>query len=267
MARTCNIRVRGYGAIAYPILLLLLLASCNSPPTSASGNLLLNGRLIVGAGSEPDSWRTTPDRESGVFEWRHENGELPELRITKTKDSYEGYWVQTVNLGAGWYYLTAEVLTGAHHQETPAALRVGEAGGYETLVRRAPTWTRLGLYFKVRGPQDAVEIGCGVADWPGTGIATFRDISLFRIYSVPPLSAHQFDFGQPDARPVLRPDSRVMVETSSSLFKEIANFRSAVAGVLLLALLTILDRCLVTTSSGPAKPASRKGQESTIGSN
>jgi hypothetical protein len=261
MATSCNIRVRSCGAIAYPILLLLLLASCNSPPTSDSGDLLLNGRLIAGAGSKPDSWRASPDRASDVFEWRHEKGELPELRI-KTNDSYEGYWVQTVNLGTGWYYLTAEVLTGAHYQDTPATLRVGEASVSYTLARRAPTWTRLGLYFKVRGPHDAVEIGCGVADSPGPGIATFRDISLFRIYSVPPLSAHQFDFGQPDARPVSRPDSRVVVETSSSLFKELANFRSAVAGVLLLALLTILDRCLVSTGrSEPAEPASRGGRE------
>jgi len=262
MATSCNIRLRACGTIAYPILLLLLLASCNSPPTSDSGDLILNGRLTAGTDSKPDSWRTRPDRESDVFEWRHEKGELPELRIAKTKDSFEGYWVQNLNLGAGWYYLTAEVLTGAHLQETPAALRVGEAGLFWTLIRHAPTWTRLGLYFKVRGPEDTVEIGCGVAGWPGTGIATFRDISLFRIYSVPPLSADQFDFGRPYARPVPRPDSRVVVETSSSLFKEIANFRTAVAGVLFVALLTILDRCLVSTARlEPAEPASRGGRE------
>lgn len=259
MATSCNIRVRACGAVAYPILLLILLASCNSRPTADSGNLLLNGRFVAGAGSKPDSWHTTPDWKSGVFEWRHEKGELPELRITKNKDGDESYWVQTVNLGAGWYYLTAEVLTGADDQQTPAALKVAQAGVSWVLPRHAPTWTRQGLYFKVRRAQDAVEIGCGVPDWPGTGIASFRDVSLFRIYSVPPSSADQFDFGQPYPRPVWRPDSRVVVETSSSLLKELANFQSAIAGVLLLALLTVLD-WLFISRPGPSAPASCEGQ-------
>jgi len=277
MATSYKLRVRVCAAIGCPILLLLSLASCNSPPTSKGGNLLLNGRLVAGVGSQPDSWRTRPDRESGVFEWHHEKGEPPELRVTKTKDSGEGYWVQTINLGPGWYYLTADVRIGAHHQVAPAAIRISDAGAFETLFWRATTWTRLGSYFKVRGPQDAVEIGCGVSDWRGTGIVAFRDISLSRIYSVPPVNAQQFDFGhphaplssvdqvdfgQPGSSPVWAPDSRVLVETYSLLFKELANFRSAAAGLLLLALLTILDRCLVgMVRSEPAESSSRGGRE------
>ncbi len=259
---SCTIRSSPYGAIACRTLLLLLLTSCNSRPTSDSGNLLLNGRLVTGSGSMPDRWRTTPERESGVLEWHHEKGVLPELRAIKTKDGDEGYWVQTVSLGTGWYYLTADVKTGTHDPQTPAELRVSEAHRSVIVSGRATTWTRLALYFKVRRSHDDVEIGCGVADGQGTGIASFRDISLYRIYGLPPLGADQFDFARPYGRPVSRPDGRAVVETSGSLFEELASFRSAVAGVLLLVLLTVLDRRLVSTGRPePAEPASREGRE------
>ena len=170
----------------------------------AAENLVRNGDLNEGAGKVPSFWQTASQRRaisSEAFSWDHQPGSASELRLINQKPTIAD-WTQTVSLPPGWYYLTGE-LKSAGNQSDVATIGVHfhqhEFGLRPRASSGGNSWTTGGLYFKIGGGRQSVQIVCQLE---GGGSASFRHISLIPIAGAPP-GAAQFDLGSIRDRPDL----------------------------------------------------------------
>ncbi len=181
---------------AWAALVLLICILCGSL-ASAGENLLLNGDLTEGAGSTPAHWvmRTVsqaPRDNNGIIQWSHRTNAQGELRVAKTRGGQGGNWAQTISLGPGWYYLSAEARLEDADNWTVATLRIKEGHSSAEVPLHASNWQRLGSYFIIGPWGDTVDIECGLSG-PGRGKALFRNFKLTRVRGGPPVGAAQFD--------------------------------------------------------------------------
>ncbi len=242
------VRDRAWSAITYPIAILLILSFCGAA-FADRGNLLLNSDLKSGSGEVPDDWTTVPGGPSNEFSWSHEAATRNALTIAPSNPGFGHYWVQTVNLAPGWYYLRAEMktenVTTGERSQTGAALKVKDLKASGVVVQTADEWTPIELYFKLGNPPHAVEIGCGTTSG-FSGKASFRDVTLVPFSGAPPSGTRQFDFTH-FSRPVfLRKAALSGAEVAqppkgSSLLRDAINLRTILIALLSLAALAYFD--------------------------
>jgi len=161
-------------------------------------NLLTNGDFRHGSGESPDEWRTgawkeSPDATS--YEWLHSQSGEPELTIDNAQPN-DARWIQSLSLGPGWYYFSAEVRAENVGSDAAGAnVSLDEDGINSPDLHGTTGWQRLGFYLKV-GPHGAdidVTLRLGGFSSLNTGRASFREAQMERIVSLPVGASPAFD--------------------------------------------------------------------------
>ncbi|HEY6394581.1 MAG TPA: hypothetical protein VIX12_04120 [Candidatus Binataceae bacterium] len=191
---------RTFGTFRYlAIGAICLSAAAVSVSARAEDNLLINGDLARGSGSQLDLWRTeawinSPD--AFHYDWIHpESGGPHQAEIENLKPN-DARWMQSISLGPGWYHASAEARTeavGAY--EMGANISVPEDGIVSSDIRGTSGWQTVGFYLKV-GPRGAdVDIALRVGGFGSlnTGRAFFRDVKLVKIAAPQPGTQHAYD--------------------------------------------------------------------------
>jgi hypothetical protein len=180
----------------------------------AAKNLLNNGDLSRGSGDSVDGWRTdgwilTPGTTD--YQWiRPENGKLGEVEVFTHHDN-DARWVQSVSLGPGWYYISADVST---HKILPfftgASISILEDGIMSEDLKGDNAWKSLGFYLKVGPHGGDVDVALRVGGYMNLtrGQAFFRDVRVTRIERPPPDAARVFDLDQVRKQEVTGPIGR-----------------------------------------------------------
>ncbi len=149
-------------------------------------NLLANGDFAKGSGKSPDHWRTGGWNESPSvtqYDWLHQPGGAPELTVTSLQPN-DARWLQSLSLGPGYYYVSAEVRT----ENVPP----NAAGAYVSLdedsvnspdLHGTSDWRRVGLYLKIGAHGADVDIALRLGGFGSlnTGHAFFRDARVVQL--------------------------------------------------------------------------------------
>jgi hypothetical protein len=184
------------GTLAAILCVLTLIAA---GPAPVAKNLLNNGGFTHGSGDSVDGWRTdgwilTPGTTD--YHWiAPANGQPGELEVFTHRDN-DARWVQQLNLGPGWYHISAQVST---HDVLPfftgANISLLEDGIVSRDLRGGNGWTRLGFYLKV-GPKGAdVDVALRLGGYMNLtrGQAFFRDAIVERVAGPPNGAARIYD--------------------------------------------------------------------------
>lgn len=166
-------------------------------PASAA-NVLLNGQFTKGAGNFPDHWRTEgwdQKPEVSTYLWhRSEEGGPGQVEINSLQPN-DARWMQSLNLGAGWYYFSVDARTVGVAKEAGATLSIMEGNITSQELKDTTGWTRIGLYLKVGRMGADVEMALRLGGYSSlnTGQAFFRDASLIVMPAPPHNAEHVFD--------------------------------------------------------------------------
>lgn len=165
----------------------------------AGGNLLSNPGFSHGAGDSPDDWRTGGWNESPAvtrYDWLHSAGSEPELIITNIRPN-DARWIQSLSLGPGLYYISAEVRTeDVGSGAAGATVSLDEDGIGSSDLRGTTGWNRLGFYLRVGRHGADVEVAMRLGGFSSlnTGRAYFRDASVTKVaVPEPGIKAPVFD--------------------------------------------------------------------------
>jgi dolichyl-phosphate-mannose-protein mannosyltransferase len=172
--------------------------SAGAADLAAGPNLLSNGDFANGSGKSPDSWRTGGWNESPAitgYDWLHAPGSEPELVVNNLQPN-DARWLQTLTLGAGWYFITVEART----ENVPAAAAGASVSLDEDSINSpelhgASDWQRLGLYLKVgeHGADVDVALRLGGFGSLNTGRAYFRKARVVKLAALPANAEPIFD--------------------------------------------------------------------------
>jgi hypothetical protein len=180
----------------------------------AAKNLLNNGDFSRGSGDSVNGWRTdgwilTPGTTD--YHWiRPQNGKPGEVEVFTHHDN-DARWVQSIILGPGWYYISADVST---HKVLPffvgADISILEDGIMSEDLKGDNAWKRLGFYLKVGPHGGDVDVALRVGGYMNLtrGQAFFRDVSVTRINGPPPGARRVFDLDQVRKQEVTGPIGR-----------------------------------------------------------
>ena len=166
-------------------------------PASAD-NQLLNGQFTKGAGNSPDHWRTEGwDQKPEVtsYRWHHPEEGGPGQAEIDSRQPNDARWMQSLSLGAGWYYFSVDARTVDIGKEAGATLSIMEDGITSQELKGTTDWTRIGLYLKVGGMGADIEMALRLGGYSSlnTGQAFFRDASLIAVPAPPHNAEHVFD--------------------------------------------------------------------------
>ncbi len=186
-------------AIAY---LMLILALPGGARAQAKHELIHNGNLAKGSGNSPDDWRTEAwiNEPAAVdFKWtRPPAGGPGELEVNAMKAD-DARWMQSMSLGPGIYYFSAEIRTeDVGQQSSGANISVMEDGIMSPEVKGTSGWTRVGFYLKVgsKGADVDVALRVGAFGSLNTGRAFFRNVSGVRLDAIPAGAQPVYDLDQ-----------------------------------------------------------------------
>jgi len=163
-------------------------------------NQILNGKFIKGAGNSPDHWRNEgwdQKPETTTYVWHHseeEEGGPGQVEINSAKPN-DARWMQSLSLGAGWYYFSVDARTVDAGKEAGATLSIMEDGISSQELKGTTDWTRIGLYLKVGGMGADIELALRLGGYSSlnTGRAFFRDATLIVVPGPPKNAEHVFD--------------------------------------------------------------------------
>ncbi|HZO82939.1 MAG TPA: hypothetical protein VFB33_14675 [Candidatus Binataceae bacterium] len=161
-------------------------------------NLLANSDLTRGAGKSPDHWRTGGWKEAPTvtgYDWLHSTGSEPELVVTNFQPN-DARWIQSLSLGPGWYYVSAEVRTEeVPSNATGATVSLDEDGINSTDLRGTTDWRRLGFYLRVGAHGADVDVALRLGNFGSlnSGRAFFRKPSVVRVAAPPPEATPVYD--------------------------------------------------------------------------
>jgi len=169
-----------------------------SAAVSGGPNLLANADFKKGSGKSPDHWRTGGWNESPSvtdYEWPHAPDGSPELTIDNLHPN-DARWLQSLTLGPGWYYVSAE----ASCEDVPP----NAVGAYVSLdedsinspgLHGNSGWQRVGLYLKVGRHVADVDIALRLGGFGSlnTGRAFFRNATVIKLDALPASAAPVFD--------------------------------------------------------------------------
>ncbi len=166
----------------------------------AARNLVQNGDLSKGAGNSPDHWRAEgwdQKPETTTYKWSFQPGSQGEL-LVDSRRANDARWMQSLDLGPGWYYFSAKVRTeevGA--SATGASLSILEDGIMSFDLHGTNDWREVGFYLKIGAQGGNVELACRLGGFGSldTGRAFFRDVSAVAV-AAPSAGSPQFDLDQ-----------------------------------------------------------------------
>ncbi len=165
---------------------------------AGADNKLLNGQFTKGAGNSPDHWRTEgwdQKPEVSTYRWHQaEQGGPGQVEIDSVRPN-DARWMQSLSLGAGWYYFSVDARTVDVGKEAGATLSIMEDGITSQELKGTSGWTRIGLYLKVGGMGADIEMALRLGGYSSlnTGQAFFRDASLMVVPAPPHNAEHVFD--------------------------------------------------------------------------
>jgi hypothetical protein len=187
------------------IKVLLVLCALAGPgfagAAHAESNLLANPNLSKGGGNSPDAWQSQAWQEGpeySTYVWNHQEGKPGELSVTNLKPN-DARWVQSLNLGSGWYHFSADLRAqNVGTSATGASLSIMEDGITSPDLKGTTDWKQVGFYLKV-GPKGAdLELACRVGGFGSlnTGAVFCRNIEMQRVAAPPAGAQSLFDLDQ-----------------------------------------------------------------------
>ncbi len=188
------------------VMLATVFALCAVPSaqrcvaaTSGKRQFLLNPNFSTGSGNQPDDWRTEAWVEkpgATAYRWIHPGpGHPGELEIENLQPN-DARWMQTLNLGPGWYHFTVDIRTAdVPADRIGATLSVMPGDIMSTDVRHTSGWTPVGLYLLVgkRGADVNVALRLGGYGSLNIGRAFFRNASVVKLTKLPKGAYPVFD--------------------------------------------------------------------------
>ena len=165
----------------------------------AETNLVNNGDLAAGFDGAPADWYAlSSDRKLSKFSWTYTPAEGGTLGISNLNPNYAS-WHQALILRPGIYQISADVrVEGALPHAGGANIAVNTYDGIRlisTHLHGTTGWQKLVFYIKEDRWGDSTELLCqlGVAGFPDTGRASFRNIKVIAVASPPRGGARGFD--------------------------------------------------------------------------
>ncbi len=201
----------------------------------AESNLVKNGDLAAGADGAPADWYAlASDRKLTEFSWTYTAAEGGALGISNLNPTYAG-WHQALIIRPGIYEISAEVsVDGAQPHAGGANIAVTTYDGIKlvsTSLHGTTGWQHLSFFLKEDRWGDSTELLCqlGVAGFPDSGRAAFRNIKVIAVAGPPPPGAREFDLAairHDYKEQVVHPDARRSIRATG-----------VVSGLILLAML------------------------------
>ena len=189
----------------------------------AETNLVKNGDLTAGFDGAPADWYAlSSDRKLSKFSWTYTPAEGGALGISNLNPNYAS-WHQALILRPGIYEISAEVrVEGAQPHAGGANIAVSTYDGIRlisTHLHGTAGWQKLSFFLKEDRWGDSTELLCqlGVAGFPDTGRASFRNIKVIAVASPPLGRARGFDLAAIRDHykdQVLQPDARVSIRAT-----------------------------------------------------
>jgi Gpi18-like mannosyltransferase len=179
------------------LIAVVALATCASwlwRPICANAetNLVKNGDLAAGSEGAPADWYAlSSDRKLSKFSWTYTPAEGGALGISNLNPNYAS-WHQALILRPGIYEISAEVsVEGAQPHAGGANIAVSTYDGIRLISRHlhgTAGWQKLSFLLKEDRWGDSTELLCqlGVAGFPDTGRASFRNIRVIALTGPPP---------------------------------------------------------------------------------
>ena len=197
--------IRKLAATAVLLALQLVFASVYAGAAAhadVARNLLVNGDFTHGSGDSVDGWRTdawilTP----GTTDYSRippHDGQPAQLKVFTHRDN-DARWAQSVSLGPGWYYISAETRTDdVLTFMVGANVSVLEDGIKSEDLRGTTSWQRIGLYIKIpaRGADIDIALRLGGYMNLSRGAAFFRNASVIKLAAPPPGASYVYDLGE-----------------------------------------------------------------------
>jgi Gpi18-like mannosyltransferase len=165
----------------------------------AETNLVNNGELTAGFDGAPADWYAlSSDRKLSKFSWTYTPAEGGALGISNLNSNYAS-WHQALILRPGIYEISADVrVEGAQPRAGGANIAISTYDGIRLIsahLHGTTGWQTLSFFLKEDRWGDSTELLCqlGVAGYPDTGRASFRNIKVTAVASRPPRGARGFD--------------------------------------------------------------------------
>src|SRR5713101_1075501 len=202
------------------VLILLIYALCLCAPICARAetNLAKNGDLSAGAANTPGDWYAlSSDKKLTTFSWTKTPADGGVLGINNLNQNFAS-WHQALILAPGLYEVSAEVrVEGAQPRGSGANLAIQTYDGIRLISKHlhgTTEWQKLSFLLKEDRWGDTTQLLCqlGIAGYPDTGNASFRNIKVIAFPGQPPRHAFGYDLAAIRAHykdQVLQPDGRL----------------------------------------------------------
>src|SRR3984957_18984773 len=185
--------------IAVMALIMCALWLCEPVCAFAETNLVKNGDLASGFDGAPADWYAlSSDRKLTKFSWTYTPAAGGALGISNGSRTFSS-WHQALILRPGIYQVTAEArVEGAMPHEGGANIAISTYDGIQLIsnhLQGTTDWQTLSFFLIEDRWGDTTELLCqlGVSGYPDTGRASFGNIKVVQIASMPPPGAVRFD--------------------------------------------------------------------------
>jgi Gpi18-like mannosyltransferase len=182
----------GVQGSAPAIILILICALCAPISARAETNLAKNGDLANGSGSAPNDWYAlSSDKKLTTFSWTKTPGDGGVLGINNNLNQNFASWHQALILSPGVYEISAEVrVEGAQPLGSGANLAIQTYDGIRLISKHlhgTTEWQRLSFFLREDRWGDTTQLLCqlGIAGFPDTGNASFRNIKVIALANSP----------------------------------------------------------------------------------
>ncbi len=210
--------------IAVAALALCASWLCEPICAYAEINLVKNGDLAAGLDGAPADWYALAhDRKLSKFSWTYTPAEGGVLGIANKGRNYAS-WHQALIIRPGIYQVSAEarVEDAMPHEGGGANIAISTYDGIVLISKHlqgTTDWQTLSFFLKENRWGDTTELLCqlGVSGNGDTGRASFRNIKVVAVASMPPAGADSFDLGairKLDKDPLRQPDDRVSIRAT-----------------------------------------------------
>ena len=181
------------------ILLTCALWLCAPLCARAETNLAKNGDLSAGTGTAPNDWYAlSSDKKLTTFSWTKTPGDGGVLNIVNLNQNFAS-WHQALILPPGLYEISAEVhVDGAQPRGSGANIAIQTYDGIRLISKHlhgTSDWQKISFLLREDRWGDTTELLCqlGIAGYPETGSASFRNIKVLAISSSPRPRAFGYD--------------------------------------------------------------------------
>jgi Gpi18-like mannosyltransferase len=205
-------------AFAVLVLALCALWLCGPASAWAETNLARNGDLSAGNGTAPNDWYAlSSDKKLSTFSWTKTPADGGVLGINNLNQNFAS-WHQALILAPGLYEISAEVrVEGAQPRGSGANLAIQTYDGIRLISKHlhgTTDWQKLSFLLKEDRWGDTTQLLCqlGIAGYPDTGVASFRNIKVLAFPGPPPRHAFGYDLAvirEHYKDQVLQPDGRL----------------------------------------------------------